>query len=391
VRRPLCVLLALALSLPPAFPAAPGDRDGKPSAEAGSEADRIPPEHQEAIERGLRWLALQQLPNGAFPTVPARGEGNSTSADYRTAVTALATLAFLGAGHGLRHGPYRDEVRMAVDWLLKAQAESGIPGYVSAPGDNQSRMHGHGFATLALAEAYGTAASPGGGEGGDRARDEREFSRRLHDGIQRAVDLAEDSQSTTGGWDYVPSSGGTSSHEGSITVCQVQALLAARNRGFRVRSEKVEKARRYMRESQAGVGGFRYRLSHEASGNGETYSWALTAAGVVSLLGLAEYDRKDAIERGVAYMERRGRRLRDDTPPYFFYGSFYAVQAYHWLGGERWERYWIPMRSRLLDMQEADGSWTGHDTNLDLGDVYPTAFCLLMLEVPVGYLSIYAR
>jgi hypothetical protein len=67
------------------------------------------------------------------------------------------------------------------------------------------------------------------------------------------------------------------------------------------------------------------------------------------------------------------------------------VQAYHWAGGDRWRNYWLPLRGRILRDQRETGEWTGQDTQVDLGNVYPTAFCLLMLEVPVGYLSIYAK
>ena len=89
--------------------------------------------------------------------------------------------------------------------------------------------------------------------------------------------------------------------------------------------------------------------------------------------------------------EERERVPTPEGTPYFFYGSFYAVQAFHWAGGERWERFWAPFRRNLLTGQNADGSWTGKDTQTELGNVYPTAFSLLMLEVPVEYLSIFAK
>jgi hypothetical protein len=396
--RVLPVLVAACLLLPPSAPAFPGDRDGAkaPSPESmGAPENRITAEHQAAIDRGLRWLATQQGPNGAFPTTPQGGGGNARGADYQTAVTALATLSFLGAGHGLRHGPYQDKVRKAVQWLLQAQQGSSFPGFISAPGDNQSKMHGHGFGTLALAEAYGTASSPESGERESRdpeVLELRKLAQALRKGIQSAVDCIESSQSSTGGWDYMPSSGGSSDHEGSVTVCEVQALLAAANRGFRVSLPRIQRAREYMKRSQAAAGGFKYRLSMEDSRGRGSESFALTAAGITSLIGLSEYDRKDAMDRAFKYMERAGRPDLSGGNDYPFYGSFYGVQAYHWIGGEKWKNYWLSLRPQILERQNPDGgNWTGHDTALDLGDVYPTAFCLLMLEVPVGYLSIFAK
>jgi prenyltransferase beta subunit len=388
--RPVSVLLALAFLQPSPSPA--GDRDGKPAGDASSAADRVTKEHQAAIDAGIDWLAKQQLPSGAFPTT-VKG-GNEKGPDYQTAVTALSTLAFLGAGHGLRHGPYQKNVQDAVRWLLDAQDRNG---YVSFSGDTQSKMHGHGFATLALAEAYGTAASlpPEGGEGPARAdRDNAlAFTKRLREGIEAAVRCIESSQSVIGGWYYDPRS--TTDHEGSVTVCEVQALLAASNRGFRVDMEVIRKGRNYMRRSQAPSGGFKYKIGENSTEGFRNESWALTAAGITSLIGLAEYDRKEALDKAFEYLQRKGRprfqsdRIEGDRYP--LYGSFYAVQAYHWLGGRRWEEYWKVLRHDLLSRQKEDGRWEGQDTLANLGPVYPTAFCLLMLEVPVGYLSVYAK
>ena len=393
------VLLAAALLAPAAPPASAAGEDDPAAAasgpESGSPANRVTDEHQRAIDRGIAWLASQQDDSGAFPTRPGTtGSGvNWKSADYQTAVTALATLAFVGAGHGLRHGPYRKKVRAGVNWLLKAQDDRS--GYVSFTGDDQSKMHGHGYATLALAEAYSTATAVEDKEARspDRPRGEEdleveELSRRLKAGVQRAVRCIESSQSKTGGWGYTPVSGGTTDHEGSVTVCQVQALQAAMNRGFIVSLESVQRARRYMQESQVKSGAFLYRLG-DRDNLQTNYSWPLAAAGAVSLLGLAEYDRKAAFDKAMEFLERA--RRPSPGANYYYYGSFYAVQAYHWVGGDRWERYWGPLRGSLLREQGRNGAWDGQDTQVSLGPVYPTALCLLMLEVPVGYLSIYAK
>jgi len=398
VRVAVSALLAVSLLLPPGRPARAAGEDRSPGSDPfqgiPSPADRVTPEHQAAIDRGVAWLATQQLASGAFPTKPASGAGNWKSADYQTAVTALATLALLGAGHGLRHGPYRARVRAGVNWLLGAQDANG---YVCFPGDDQSKMHGHGYATLALAEAFATATAvgdPGRGAAdrprGEEVREVEELSRRLKDGVQRAVRLIERGQSKTGGWGYTPVSGGTTDHEGSVTVCQVQALQAAMNRGFVVSLEVVERARKYMKDSQVKSGAFLYKLGDREDGRGaDRYSWSLAAAGAVSLLGLAQYDDKRALDRAMAFLEWKDRP--EPGSGYFYYGSFYGVQAYHWVGGEKWQRYWISLRKDLLDLQDPTGAWDGQDTSLSLGPVYPTAFCLLMLEVPVEYLSVFAK
>jgi len=402
--------LAAALALPgaggrpsvvasPILPS-PGDRDEDDLSGPGTArlADRVTPEHEKALQAGLRYLARQQLDDGSFPSTPRAAGGTRSTADAKTAVTALATLAFLGAGCGLRHGPYHETIERGVRWLLGAQRKGVVgqedDGYVSYTGDSMSKMHGHGFATLALAEAYGSAAIPGPGQSEGRRADpaQRQLARDLQDGIERAVTLIERSQSTSGGWGYLPGSGGTMEHEGSVTVCQVQALVAAANRGFRVSQRCVDGGRGYMRRSQnPRLGGFKYKITEDGW---QTMSYALTGAGIVSLLGLGEYDRKEAIDLGIRYMLEEEPRPRMRSTRWFFYGSFYAVQAFHWVGGEKWQRFWVPLRSHLLDEQDEEGSWSdpdNRDTAANLGPVYPTAMCVLMLEVPIGYLSVFAK
>ena len=394
MRVPGSLLLSAALLLPAPGPIPVGDREDGGSSASPGPAAKVTREQQEAIDLGLRFLANAQDPSGGFPT-KSGPSGPAKSADYQTAVTALSVLAFLGAGHGLSHGPYSATVSRGVQWLLRAQQPDGFIGFGN---DDQSKMHGHGFATLALAEAYGTATgsrTPETGGRDQKARDLHDLSIRLEKGVQDAVTLIEAAQAEVGGWDYFRSSGGKSDHEGSVTVCQVQALQAASNRGFRVSRGRIDKARDYMRKSQIELGracgAFKYKLSQESVDDPRQYTYALAAAGVTSLVGLGDYGRRKAVQDGIAFMQKKFAVPDQQTTPYFFYGSFYAVQAFHWTGGEGWERFWVPMRRNLLNAQTEDGSWIGRDTQVDLGRVYPTAFTLLMLEVPVEYLSIFAK
>jgi hypothetical protein len=145
-----------------------------------------------------------------------------------------------------------------------------------------------------------------------------------------------------------------------------------------------------MKRSQTSRGAFRYRLTEEEDARG-SHSWALASAGVVSLVGLSEYARKEAMDKAFEFLDTTRRPRPGGDTPYYYYGSFYAVQAYHWAGGDRWERFWGWMRKQTLEDQTPAGCWTGQDTQVDLGPAYPTAMSLLKLEVPVGYLSIFAR
>ena len=56
-------------------------------------------------------------------------------------------MAFLAHGEAPNHGPYAQNIRRGIGFIHENQNET--IGYIG------SSMYNHGFATLALAEAYG--------------------------------------------------------------------------------------------------------------------------------------------------------------------------------------------------------------------------------------------
>ena len=102
------------------------------------------PETQQAIDRGLTFLASEQDDNGSF------GSGGYSR---NVAVCGLAGMAFMSAGSTPGRGPYGDHVERCIDFILANTQESG---FINVPGtSSHGPMYGHGFATLFLAEAYG--------------------------------------------------------------------------------------------------------------------------------------------------------------------------------------------------------------------------------------------
>ena len=106
-------------------------------------------------------------------------------------------------------------------------------------------MYSHGFGTLFLAEAYGMTHRP-----------------EIREKLQKAVRLIIDSQNLEGGWRYQPVR-----HDAdlSVTICQINALRAARNAGLFVPKETVAACIRYVKRSQNHDGGFKYMLQGGAS------------------------------------------------------------------------------------------------------------------------------
>jgi hypothetical protein len=125
------------------------------------------------------------------------------------------------------HGDARtlpQQVDTGLSWLLDrvAPPTAAQPGYIHEEGNDVERMH-----------ATGSPRSRSRKPTGCLLRTEREIATAL----VAAVACIERGQSTEGGWYYYPVS--TSSHEGSVTICVVQALRAAKDAGILVDSARI--------------------------------------------------------------------------------------------------------------------------------------------------------
>lgn len=331
-----------------------------------------------AAEKGLAYLAKHQLEDGSWP-----GDvGYKLEDSYRVwnkgsshiGVTSLAGMAFLAGGHVPGRGPYAEVVEKAVGYIL---GQVRHDGYITA---NETRMYSHAFATLFLAEVYGM--------------NQREDVR---DALQKAVDLIVASQNQDGGWRYQPH---VADADMSVAACQVMALRAARNIGIQVPRQTIDRAVKYVRDSAvreddsvylspySKPGMFRYQPERRSRA-----SEPLTAAGITILHGAGVYADAD-IERGMQVLDdrlasfSRSYGIRYDGHYYFYYGHYYAVQAYHIVGGKRYREYFRMIESVLLQMQREDGSWPNR---VGPGSIYGTATACLILQIPKEYLPIFQR
>src|SRR4051794_10951442 len=85
-------------------------------ASSSASAQDLYPKHidartQQAIKRGLEYLAKNQTPDGNF-------NGGQDATAYPTTVVSLAGMAFLCGGNTPSRGPYSENVKRAEMWLL---------------------------------------------------------------------------------------------------------------------------------------------------------------------------------------------------------------------------------------------------------------------------------
>ena len=128
------------LTIPPLFlatllPMAAQDLPRRPD-------DPVPPQVDTMFERGLAYLAQNQNAQGYW----------NDSMGGEPGVVALCVVAFLAHGEDPNHGTYSKNIQKGIDFLLSQQNQGN--GYIG------NSMYNHGFATLALAEAYGAVDNP---------------------------------------------------------------------------------------------------------------------------------------------------------------------------------------------------------------------------------------
>jgi hypothetical protein len=332
-----------------------------------------------AIERGLQYLSRHQSADGSW----SDGIGRKVNQSYlahrgkHTGVTALAGIAYLANGSVPGRGRYGKEVQGALDFTLRSVKEHG---FITHDG---SRMYSHAFATLFLGEVAGMAPSA-----------------EVKEALKRATECIVAAQNEQGGWRYLP---GAKDSDISITVCQIQALRAARNVGVRVPRETIDRAIQYVKRSYIGDrvsfphfrGGFWYQVFENRPFRPSRTSFALTAAGVTSLYGAGEYEGEE-IRGGLRYLfDPRNRPSRADMKRTFdyFYAHYYAIQAFFQAGEPYWSEWYPSIRDEIVTPSpladsgpEPDGRWE------DLvGPNYATSMACIILQIPYRYLPIFER
>lgn len=317
----------------------------------------ITPEALKSVRIGLDFLARTQNTDGAWHE-SAGGEA------YPVAMTALAGTALLANGNTASRGRYAPQVEAAINYLVNCTTDSGL---ITGPGEESGRpMHGHGFALMFLASAYGSTVK-------------ESLRAKMKVSIDKGVDLTARGQAGSGGWTYTPGDG----DEGSVTVTQIQALRAAHNGGFRVPPATIENACRYIERCSTPEGGILYSLW---SGGGPRFP--ISCAAVATLYNAGEYDAPIA-ERCLKYVWGVFENSKGWAKGgHDYYSHLYASQAFYLAGDKYWDVYFPSVRDELIGMQDKnEGSWPGDY----IGKTYGTSIALIILQLPYKYLPVYQR
>lgn len=318
-------------------------------------------EQAAAAKRGLDYLARVQ------------GRSGGIGQTCQVAFTSLAALAFMASGSTPTRGPYSENLRNALKFIMRCRTKKGYLNEGGGGGRAMggSGMHGHGFALLFLAELYGMC-----GDLSDQVGDDS-----IKEAITLACRVTEGAQDPNGGWTYDPNPNG---HEGSVTITQVQALRAARNVGVNVSQKVIEKGISYIKKSTASDGTIMYSL-----GGGGGGSYALTAAGACVYAYYGIYDGPEVGKCMKALYDFVTGKRGGGRGGHDFYAHFYAAQACFFMKRKEmkfWTDGYARIRKDLLQSQnKSSGSWSsdGYD------GTFGTAVAALVLQIPNRYLPIF--
>lgn len=331
---------------------------------------------ESAVDAALRWLKRHQEKDG-FWDKNKYGNNNDNSGFARQqteghcALTGLATLAFLSAGHTPKIGKYKDTVRKAVDWLIENQKPDGSWG-------NKEAYSGYdnSICTLVLAETVGMYPETKVKIAAQKALDflatytETQKFHKVVDGKPNSISLA--------GW-------------------MMMAFKSAKIAGLKIPEEVFTKYKERLDEmTEKDASGNPGIVSYISKGDRNASNTTMTAVGMLiyEYLGVHRGELQNMADIIIKDLPTWGANSMNND----LYKWYYATLAMFQFGGEHWKKWNIAMSKTLVDnqrkggpldgsLQDVDGSWDceGDFWGKNLGRTYTTAMAAFCLEVYYRY------
>ncbi len=318
---------------------------------------------EEAVAKGLAWLAKVQSRDGSWSLKGPFADGGNDH--NRVSATAMALLAFAGAGQTHQSGEYKDNVQRGLYKLLQMQNRKG--GFDSEDARESGTAYAQAQATIAICELYGMTNDVS-----------------LRKPAQEAVRFSQDWQDRRqGGWRYTP----RSDSDLSVTGWYVMALVSAKMAKIETDSEVLKRCDRY--------------LDAVSSENGSKYAYTdyyepslpMIAEGLLCRMYLGWSPTDQRIRRGANTLIASPLSIDLNDRDYYYW--YYATQTLHHIGNPVWEVWNDKMRIELPKLQVASGkdtgSWPpqGDPHGNQGGRMYSTCLAIYCLEVYYRHLPLY--
>ncbi len=372
---------------------------------------------QSAVGNGLKWLANTQdksRGNWKFKGHDRKGNEDIVVNDNLISATAMALLAFQGAGHTHRSGTYADNVNRGTRYLLSNQTSDG--NFCSRGVPQDELFYTQAQCTIAICELL--------------AMTKDESLRPIAESaVKFCINHQDLDEIDGGGWKYIPGRGTDTSVTGWVLV----ALKSATYAGISVPTEVFERISSYLDRNADEVTMYKPVVTV----NGKEFT-VLKGAVYGYQLGPMNKPAHTMIAEGILMRQYLGWKQDDPriaqaaemllegfTPSWTdpvdannpekldpdkigrdVYYWYYATQMFSHLDGEPWKRWNSMMRDLLVQNQVREGGMKGSWNPLgksgnpyrdaDLwcangkgGRHYVTCMSLYVLEVYYRHLPIY--
>ena len=302
--------------------------------------DKIDPRVDKIYKAGLKHLATTQLPDGSWPGTYRENPG----------LVGLCLLAFLANGEDPNHSLYAKNIKRGLEFIVKTQTDNGQ--FISP---SKQCGYTHGFALLALAEAYGMVNDT-----------------KLGKALVKGVEFTVSNQNKAGGWRYRPKDTST---DLSVVGCKIVALYAARNAGIKVPQDCLDKAFKYVDRCRKSDNGYSYT---------ERGSSSTSMASVGLLCHYLAKDTEEAHIKGTVSYLKKNLNNRSTKVPYYL--EYYMAQALFQSDLELWREWNKKQITYLSSLQQSNGSF-----NSNMGTAFATSCSLLSIALNFRFLPIYER
>jgi hypothetical protein len=298
----------------------------------------------EVYTRGVQFLINTQTQDGCW--VDPNGHGKDPGA------VGLCMLAIMAQGSDPMSGPHAAPIHQSIRYILAHQDEkSGMIG---------DTMYSHGFATLALAEAYGMVTDI-----------------QMGDPLKRAINLilSAQQQNPKKAWRYRPDAIDADS---TVTGCQLMALFAARNAGIEIPEQAITSGLNYFSDTtnDRGIVGYEEKSSREEATDMTMTSIALLCHQLSKIKSSSNDLMLDYLKSHEGYNNKN----------HYFYHKYYYSQALFHADPDFWIKWNASHLQGMRQMQQADGCF---DSNVK--SPIDTALGLLSLALNYRFLPIYER
>ena len=319
----------------------------------------VPPIVRTINDRCLRYLVNTQLDDGSWQA-SRNGAG----------ITGICVMAFMASGEDPDYGPYAENIRKALRNIIITQnSKSGF-----LQGSGHGSMYHHGFAMLALSEAYGAISDELLWKDSGIPESKR---RTIGESLELAVRCALTAQEKNpwGAWRYT-----LTARDADTTVAGtvLMGIFGARNAGIEVPNEAIEKALNFFQTCTSRGGGVSYMPSR-------SHGDSITRSAIATLV-YAIGKRKDTPEYKATSEFIKRRLDYNVSGGYMFYTLYYMAQALFQSDFDAWQTWNLSTIDRLQKLQRGDGSF-----NSNYGRAYGTGMAVLTLALNYRLLPIYER